>query len=547
MNEHNLLGKIPDSWCAAKLGEIAIGLSPGFPCGKHNKQGIGVPHLRPMNILSRGEISLYDLKYVEASDYTSLKAGDILFNNTNSPALLGKTSYIRQDTNWAFSNHMTRIQVDENNLSPAWIARYLHYLFETGYFMANCTNHVNQASINTGFLSTRVRVPIPPLSEQHRIVDKIEELFTQLDVGIEELRKAQAQLKRYRQAVLKAAVTGELTKEWRERTTSCQLVEPQQQAASLLYVEPAEKLLARILNERRMKWEADQVKKMKASGKTVTNVDWKARYREPQSPDLKQMPALPAAWQWARLDALALIKGGITKDSKRKIKGRLVPYLRVANVQRGYLDLSIMKEIKATKGEILDLKLEQGDVLFTEGGDRDKLGRGWVWNDELPECIHQNHIFRGRLYSKEMSARFISFFSNTCGLDYFLREGKQTTNLASINMTKLSGLPVPVPPAKEQEIIVSEIERCISIADALLQTIEQSLKQAERIRQSILKQAFEGKLVPQDPNDEPAEVLLERIKAERVEREAQKRAASKLNGPRSRKNTKRMRTNRLTR
>ena len=205
-----------------------------------------------------------------------------------------------------------------------------------------------------------------------------------------------------------------------------------------------------------------------------------------------------------------------------------------------------MKEIKATKGEILDLKLEQGDVLFTEGGDRDKLGRGWVWNDELPECIHQNHIFRGRLYSKEMSARFISFFSNTCGLDYFLREGKQTTNLASINMTKLSGLPVPVPPAKEQEIIVSEIERCISIADALLQTIEQSLKQAERIRQSILKQAFEGKLVPQDPNDEPAEVLLERIKAERVEREAQKRAASKLNGPRSRKNTKRMRTNRLT-
>ena len=104
-------------------------------------------------------------------------------------------------------------------------------------------------------------------------------------------------MKRYRQAVLKAAVTGELTKEWRERTTSCQLVEPQQQAASLLYVEPAEKLLARILNERRMKWEADQVKKMKASGKTVTNVDWKARYREPQSPDLKQMPALPAAWQ----------------------------------------------------------------------------------------------------------------------------------------------------------------------------------------------------------------------------------------------------------
>src|SRR5260370_5029106 len=249
MSEHNLLGKMPDSWCAAQLGEIAIGFNSGFPSGKHNKQGIGVPHLRPMNISSRGEITLRDLKYVEASDYAPLKAGDILFNNTNSPALLGKTSYIRQDTNWAFSNHMTRIQVDGNNLSPAWIARYLHYLFETGYFMANCTNHVNQASINTGFLSMRVRVPIPPLSEQHRIVDKIEELFTQLNAGIEELRKAQMQLKRYRQAVLKAAVTGELTKEWRERTTSCQLVVPAQQAGSLLYVEPAEQLPAPLFNK----------------------------------------------------------------------------------------------------------------------------------------------------------------------------------------------------------------------------------------------------------------------------------------------------------
>ena len=114
---------------------------------------------------------------------------------------------------------------------------------------------------------------------------------------------------------------------------------------------------------------------------------------------LTDLPPLPAGWCWTTLEEIAEIEGGITKDQKRRMTSstREVPYLRVANVQRGFLNLTEMKTILADEREIENLRLMKGDVLFTEGGDRDKLGRGWIWNGEIKDCIHQNHIFRARL------------------------------------------------------------------------------------------------------------------------------------------------------
>jgi type I restriction enzyme S subunit len=104
---------------------------------------------------------------------------------------------------------------------------------------------------------------------------------------------------------------------------------------------------------------------------------------------------LPPGWAWTTLGEIADLKGGLTKGKRRREEDKLrsVPYLRVENVQRGYLNLDQMKMIEATEAEIDDLRLRVGDVLFNEGGDRDKLGRGWVWQAALPECIHQNHVF----------------------------------------------------------------------------------------------------------------------------------------------------------
>lgn len=331
------------------------------------------------------------------------------------------------------------------------------------------------------------RISLPPLSEQHRIVTKIEELFTQLDAGVASLKKVQAQLKRYRQAVLKAAFEGRLTQEWREVHKG--------------EIEPADELIERI-NKARNNTASS---KNDETNTTITDVQ-----------------SLPDTWSWIRLDNIAFIKGGITKDGKRIVEnGRLVPYLRVANVQNGYLDLTEMKCIEADEIEIINLSLKMGDILFTEGGDRDKLGRGWIWQDEIPECIYQNHIFRARFYLDEISSKYVSWFGNTHSQKYFMKKGKQTTNLASISLTQLRAFPVALPPIEEQVVIVNEIERHFSQIDHLELTITTSLRQAETLRQSILKQAFEGKLVPQDPNDEPASILLERIKAEKARRAAE--------------------------
>ncbi len=210
------------------------------------------------------------------------------------------------------------------------------------------------------------------------------------------------------------------------------------------------------------------------------------------------------------LGELGEVVGGVTKGQKRpySVPVREVPYLRVANVQRGYLDLREVKLIEATEEEISTLALRAGDILLNEGGDRDKLGRGWVWRGELPLCIHQNHVFRVRIKSDLALPEYVSWYANSIGQRYFFEEGKHTTNLASISLTRLRAFPVPVVPMVEQERIVGELERQLSVADALDRACRANMKRAERLRQSMLKRAFEGRLVPQDPSDEPAAQLL---------------------------------------
>jgi type I restriction enzyme, S subunit len=233
-------------------------------------------------------------------------------------------------------------------------------------------------------------------------------------------------------------------------------------------------------------------------------------------------------WAWTTLGEIADVAGGVTKDSKRQSDPSYVevPYLRVANVQRGYLDLSEIATIRVAPAKAKALALEQGDVLFNEGGDRDKLGRGWVWNGEIPDCIHQDHVFRARL-THEFDSRFVSWHGNTFGRRWFEDNGRQTTNLASLNMTTLKAFPVPAPPIDEQERIVAEVERQLSLIDAQSVAIDVALKRSASLRRAILERAFTGKLVPQDPNDEPASVLLDRIRAERLPANKRTRATAR--------------------
>lgn len=338
--------------------------------------------------------------------------------------------------------------------APQVEQKYLCYFFTSG----STVRHLEELSTGTAQKTLplsklrKVSIPLPPLAEQKRIVAKLDALNAKSARARTELARIETLVSRYKQAVLRKAFSGELT----------------------LAAEDAE-----------------------------LRGDDGVSY--------------PRHWRQMQLGQIAEIKSGITLGKKRKPDEQLVevPYLRVANVQRGWLDLREMKTVEVTTREAEALFLREGDVLMNEGGDRDKLGRGWVWDGQIVDCIHQNHVFRVRLAPEIIPARFLSYYANEFGQKHFFDEGKQTTNLASISKSKLSAMTVPVPPFEEAKEIVRRIESAFAKIDRLAKESKRALELVGKLDEAILTKAFRGELVPQDENDEPAGLLLERIRQAR--------------------------------
>ena len=483
------MSDVPNGWTETTLAQIAlieVGQSPDSR--SYNIEGKGLPFFQGK---SEFQTVFPEIRKWCTDPKKVVEPGDILLSIR---APVGPTNIAPEES--CIGRGLAGLRAEgEINQS---------YLF---YFLRNIEPWLSVQGTGSTFAAISgqfvrdISIPIAPAAEQTRIVEKLEELLSDLDAGVAELKTAQKKLGQYRQSLLKAAVEGALTAVWRKHNTPS---------------ETGAQLLQRILTERRARWEARQLAKFKEQGKTPPK-DWQKKYPEPVQPDTSDLPELPEGWVWASLDMLGEIASGVAKGTKRDsgVVVREVPYLRVANVQRGYLDLTEVKTILATERDIAELTLQDGDVLFNEGGDRDKLGRGWVWRNQVAECIHQNHVFRMRPYAADIQQELISHHGNTFGKLWFQNAGKQTTNLASINMTMLRAFPVPVAPAVEQQEVLEQIRAQLESLTDQERTIELALKQSAAQRQNILKAAFSGQLVPQDPNDEPASALLERIRAER--------------------------------
>jgi type I restriction enzyme S subunit len=480
MDEQNGLQELPKGWISIQVGEIV---------DKPSLTGIKLPQ---KNYLAEGQFPVID----QGQDFIGGYSNDeSLKVDTDLPVIIfGDHTKAIKFVNFEFVAGADGIKVLKP--FPCFLPKLFFYFLQSVEFPdKGYARHFQ-------FLESSL-INLPPFNEQARIVAKIEELFTKLDAGIDALRAIQKQIKRYRQAVLRDAVTGELTKAWREENQA--------------ELEPADALLKRILTERRDRWEQEQLKKFAESGKTPKNDDWKKKYKEPAAPSTENLSELPNNWIWASLDQCSYrITDGTHQPPTFTSEG--IPFVFVKHIVKGKISFENTKFISAETYETLNKRcpVEKGDILYSAVGS---------FGVAVPVHIDKKFSFQRHIAHIKPSD-----FVNEYYIVHFLNSQigyRQADSVAkgvaqrTVTLGDLTNFHFSLPPLAEQQKIVEEVERLLSVADAIEQTVKQSLRQAERLRQSILKRAFEGKLVPQDSSDEPAEILLERIKKEREEKDKQ--------------------------
>ncbi|MDI6687507.1 MAG: restriction endonuclease subunit S [Desulfobacterales bacterium] len=460
--------KLPSCWTTVNLGEIVnIKYGKGLPTKKLTERGYPV-------FGANGIIGFYtDYLYEEEQVLISCRG-----------AYSGKI-------NWS----PAKCYITNNSLvleTPSEIKDIKKYLF---YALQSA----DKSKIVTGSAQPQVTInnaidliiPLAPHYEQKRIVAEIEKQFSRLDEAVENLKRVKANLKRYKASVLKAAVEGKLTEEWRKKHPD---------------VEPADKLLERILAERRNKWEEAELAKMKKAGKVPKDDKWKKKYKEPVGPGKQNVDNLPNNWVVVTLDQVSAINPRIDKkEIPEYLEVSFVPMPEVG-AENGYINVKNTKPFVEVKKGFTNFL--EGDVLFAkitpcmENGKMavvPKLSNGYGFGSTEFHVIRPfyginpyfiYYLVSNLSYRKEAAHRMIGAV------------GQKRVSVSFLIETVMS-----LPPIKEQDQIIKEVQKRISTIDGM---IEISLKHVYRLRQSILKKAFSGELVPQDADNEPVKEVLNR-------------------------------------
>ncbi|WP_256819597.1 restriction endonuclease subunit S [Pseudomonas putida] len=395
------------------------------------------------------------------------------------------------------TNFFRRLEITKE-VDSSYLAWYLKFFYRTGEVVNYQAGSNNLRNLQYPEYE-KLTVPLPPLGEQRRIVEKIEALFAQLDQGETSLRDAQKLLERYSQSLLKAAVTGQLTSEWRAENThrlgnSCEL-------------------LQRILQARRHSWHG------------------RSKYQDPDTLDITGLSGLPEGWVWVTVDQIlraSLSNGRSVPDAQVGF-----PVLRLTALKDGVIDISERKIGAWNAESAAPFLAQKGDVLVSRGnGSKQLVGRGGLVKVDPDPVAYPDTMIRIPILLDFVSPEwFLQLWNSPFMRGQIEKSAKTTAGIYKINQADIRSFCLPLPPLIEQIEIVESINEAFDKIRTAKSWCVTELSRSAALRQSILKDAFSGKLVPQEPSDEPVAELLARIHAERVSAPAKScRASTKEQG-----------------
>ena len=499
----------PPSWANAPLGEICT-INPRVD--KNSIDNDSIVSFVPMPAVE-AETSQIDVSKTRSfgavrNGYTPFRKGDVLFAKITPCMENGKMAVVPDlVSEYGFGSTEFHVLRPAHGIDP----RFLYHAVSNRAFRFhaehNMTGAVGQKRVPATILEKH-EIGLPPANEQSRIVERIETLFDEIDRGVESLRAAKKAIGLYRQSLLKAAFEGRLTADWRAKNPD--------------KLESPEALLARIQEERASrreaalrKWEQDvaEWKERGEAGRKPAKPKAPKRYSRDHSGLQLSLPELPHGWVWSQLGRSS--SGPEYGTAAKSSTEGEIPVVRMGNIQSGRIDWSDLV-YTSDQEEIARYSLRPGDVLFNRTNSPELVGKTAIYRGERP-ALFAGYLVRVNQINQVASGPYVAHFLNS---PLARKHGKfvktDGVNQSNINGTKLQEYPFPFCSPAEQSEIVRVLDECLETAEVLDAEIEANLTRADALRQSILKKAFSGQLVPQDPTDEPAAVLLQRIQAERA-------------------------------
>ena len=501
--------ELPEHWTQTTVGEVCTALQYGYTASA-SKAPCGPRFLRITDI-QNGQVQWSSVPYCEIDEDQppkyELHTGDIVFARTGGT--VGKSFIISSVPEQSvFASYLIRLSAH-----PEIEPKFLYYFFQSGSYWEQIDLKKGglQGNVNATTLSS-LELSICPLNEQRRIVAKIEELFSALDQGIESLQTAREQLKIYRQSALKHAFEGKLTKQWR--------------AENRKNLETAEKHLAHIKLERDARYQPrlaewkDAVKAWEAEDKQGKKPSKPNQPKEPvpfTKNELDDLPKLPSTWKYARLGAFIedIQAGKSFKCDEREPNSVEIGVAKVSAVSWGEYDERECKTCVDPERINPDLFIRTDDFLFSRANTIELVGACVIVQSTRKNIMLSDKTLRIHFASGQ-KGYFLQYLRSHSGRNEIMRRstGNQDS-MRNIGQDRIRSIITPACSAAEMAEIEKELAERFSLVEALDAAIEDELARSEALHQSILRRAFSGQLVVQDPNDEPASVLLKRIKVDK--------------------------------